>query len=100
LPFVFGVVNSPEVIVFTGRDPRRYQLAERVMDSWIAFARTGNPTTSSGPKWPTYDPVGRQTMELGPEFRVVGDPLSEQRKIWGPTVPSVEQAWRLLLVNR
>jgi para-nitrobenzyl esterase len=99
LPFVFGVVNSPEVIVFTGRDPRRYALADKVMDSWIAFARSGNPTLPSGPEWPSYDPVRRQTMELGPEIRVVDDPLSEQRKIWGATLPTVEQGWVLLQAN-
>jgi para-nitrobenzyl esterase len=100
LPFVFGTVNSPEVIVFTGRDPRRYELADKVMDSWIAFARSGNPTLPSGPEWPPYDPVRRPTMELGPEIRVVDDPLSEQRKVWGATLATVEHAWPLLLVNK
>jgi para-nitrobenzyl esterase len=100
LPFVFGTVNFPEVIVFTGRDPRRYELADKVMDSWIVFARSGNPTLPSGPQWPAYDPVKRSTMELGPEIRVVEDPLSEQRKVWGATLPTVEHAWPLLLVNK
>jgi para-nitrobenzyl esterase len=100
LPFVFGTVSSPEVIVFTGRDPRRYELADKMMESWTAFARSGNPTPSSGPEWPRYDSASRPTMELGTEIRVVDDPLSEQRKVWGATVPTVEQAWRLLQVNK
>lgn len=99
LPFVFGTVNSPEVVVFTGRDPRRYALADNVMDSWIAFARHGNPSLSSGPAWPPYDPKTRPTMELGTPLRVVNNPLSEQLEAWGDTVPTVEQAWHLLQIN-
>ncbi len=100
LPFVFGTVNSPEVIVFTGRDPRRYDLADRVMDTWAAFARSGDPTLPAGPRWPRWDAATHPTMELGPDIGVVRDPLSEQRKVWGPTVPTLEQAWRLLQVNQ
>jgi para-nitrobenzyl esterase len=96
LPFVFGTVNAPEVIVFTGRDPRRYALAEKTMDTWVAFARSGNPTLPSGPAWPAYDSSRRATMELGPEIRVVDDPLSAQRRVWGGSIPTVEESWQLL----
>jgi para-nitrobenzyl esterase len=99
LPFVFGLVNAPETIVFTGRDPRRYELADQIMDSWTAFARSGNPSLHAGPEWPPYDAVTRSTMELGTPLRVVQDPLSEQRKIWGANAPAVDVAWRLLQVN-
>lgn len=100
LPFVFGTVNSPEVIVFTGRDPRRYDLADRVMDTWAAFARSGDPTPPQGPRWPRWDAATHPTMELGIDSRVVQDPLSEQRKIWGTTIPTLDQAWPLLQVNK
>jgi para-nitrobenzyl esterase len=100
LPFVFGTVNSPEVIVFTGRDPRRYDLADRVMDSWLAFARSGDPSLPAGPRWPRYDAATHPTMELGTDTRVVLDPLSEQRKVWGTRIPTVEQGWRLLQTNQ
>jgi para-nitrobenzyl esterase len=100
LPFVFGTVNTPEVIVFTGRDPRRYELADQVMDSWIAFARTGDPSLASGPRWPHYDAATHPTMELGADMHVLQDPLSEQRKVWGASMPTVEQAWQLLQVNQ
>lgn len=99
LPFVFGTVNLPETIVFTGRDPRRHELADRIMDSWAAFARNGNPTTKEGPSWPAYDSVQRTTMELGAQIRTVDDPLSEQRKIWGGASTLVDPAWELLTVN-
>lgn len=99
LPFVFGTVNQPEVIVFTGRDPRRIELANRVMDMWAAFARSGDPTPPGGPKWLPYDATTRSTMELGPEIRLAHDPLREQRNAWGTTVPGFDQAWPLITVN-
>ena len=99
IPFVFGVIDAPDVIVFTGRDSRRYALAETTMDVWSAFARSGNPTPPRGPTWPLYDPVSRKTMLLGPRVEVVADPLSAQRKAWGDAQPTVEQAFRILQEN-
>jgi len=99
LPFVFGTVDLPEVIAFTGRDPLRHNVANNVMDSWIAFARSGNPTLPAGPSWPRYDKVTRPTMILGADLNVENDPLSEQRLVWGANVPTVEQAWKLLQAN-
>jgi para-nitrobenzyl esterase len=99
LPFVFGTVDLPEVIAFTGRDPQRHKVANSVMDSWIAFARSGNPALPSGAPWPRYDKVTRPTMILGADLHVENDPLSEQRLVWGGNFPTVEQAWKLLQEN-
>jgi para-nitrobenzyl esterase len=100
LPFVFAVVDLPEVIVFTGRDPHRHELANAVMDRWVAFARTGNPTVKDGPRWLPYDAKERFTMDLGtPTIRPLANPLAEQRAAWGNTLPTVQQAWPFLLRN-
>jgi len=99
LPFVFGGVGNLDEIVFTGRDPRRFALADTVMDAWTAFARTGNPTPRQGPEWPAYEPRRRLTMELGVHVGVLSDPLAEQRLAWGDAVPTVEQASRFLQEN-
>ena len=100
IPFVFGVVDLPEVIAFTGRAPHRAELAARVMDHWVAFARGGDPSRPGEPRWQRYDRSTRQTMELGPESRLVGDPLGEQRRSWGEELPSKDGAWQLLQVNQ
>jgi para-nitrobenzyl esterase len=99
VPFVFGLVDQPEVIVFTGRDPRRHALADAVMDRWLAFARTGNPTVTPGPPWKPYDKTDRATMELGYEIRSVNNPLAAQRDAWAGIQPTVEQSWPLLQIN-
>jgi para-nitrobenzyl esterase len=96
IPFVFGVEDRPEVIVFSGRDPRRHQLAHQVMDRWVAFARTGDPTVKDGPRWLPYDAQRRFTMELGFPIRAVNDPLSEQRAVWANPMPQVQQGSILL----
>ena len=38
-------------------------------------------------------------MELGPEVRLVNDPLGAQRKLWGDTFPTKEQATAMLTSN-
>ncbi len=99
IPFVFGVVDLPEVIAFTGRAPYRAALAARMMDHWAAFARHGDPSLRGEPRWQPYASHSRQTMELGPESRLVDDPLGEQRKAWGGVLPGKDVAWRLLQDN-
>ena len=99
IPFVFGTVDLPEVIAYLGRSPHRAELASRTMDHWVAFARHGNPALAGGMPWPRYDPRERQTMELGPESKLVSDPLGEQRRAWGEQLPSKDSAWQLLQKN-
>ena len=99
IPFVFGTVDLPEVIAYLGRSPHRAELSARTMDHWVAFARHGNPALPGGMLWPRYDLQGRQTMELGPESKLVSDPLGEQRRAWGEQLPSKDSAWQLLQKN-
>lgn len=57
-------------------------LAERVSEAWLAFARTGDPSTSALGEWPRYEPGRRATMILGPECRVEDAPLEDERRLW------------------
>ena len=54
-------------------------LADKVSDTWIAFARTGDPNTPKMPQWPAYDAKDRATMVINNVSKVVNDPLREQR---------------------
>ena len=58
------------------------RLAELMCDSFVAFARTGNPNTAGLPLWPRFDLEQRQTMlfELPP--RVVADPRGDERRLF------------------
>ncbi len=75
--FVFGHVDK----AFCGSGPLVDQLASQIQDAWIAFARTGNPSTESLGEWPQYG-QDRKTMMLGKESRVEEAPFDEEREIW------------------
>ena len=64
---------------FTGAGEEAKKLSEKVMDSWITFARTGNPSHSGIPEWPNYNTEKRSTMILGKEIKVVDDPYGKER---------------------
>ena len=52
------------------------------MDSWIAFAHTGNPNCESIPKWIPYNTKTRATMFMGEEFKSVNAPFDKERAVW------------------
>lgn len=103
LPFVFGVIDDLDVIVFTGRDAHRGALMNQVQQAWANFARSGDPS-EPGLVWPKYDKKTRATMELGVKSRVVNDPNSAQRRLWDGVpfdgvTPNWGKLWSLLWDN-
>ncbi len=82
LPFVFGTLTHPLLRGFTGRGPEAMALAERMQDSWIAFARTGDPSHDGIGSWPGYERTRRATMILGRECRVEAAPREPERAFW------------------
>jgi para-nitrobenzyl esterase len=58
-------------------------------DALVAFARTGDPATASGPRWPRYDLARRATMIFDSTVRVENDPRSEERRLFAK-VPYVQ----------
>jgi para-nitrobenzyl esterase len=103
LPFVFGVIDDLDVIVFTGRDIHREALMNKLQQAWVNFARTGDPS-QPGLAWPRYDEKTRSTMELGLKSRVVNDPNSAQRTLWNGlpfdgVTPNMGKLWSLVWDN-
>lgn len=83
MPFVFDNVDGGGVAL-TGGGAEAQKMADRLSETWIAFAATGNPNTpkSGLPKWDPYDAEKRPTMIFDKESRVQFDPLPEQRLIF------------------
>ena len=79
IPFVFGNVDIASGI--TGTGPERYPLMQRVMDAWIAFARSGNPGHAGLPTWRPYSVSERATMIFDNECRLNNDPNDRDRAI-------------------
>lgn len=77
LPFVFHAIEDQWI---PGDKPA--DLAARVQDAWIAFARQGDPNHPGLPEWPRYDPKRRATMIFNVESRVEDDPEKSLRETW------------------
>ena len=80
IPFLFdnvAIANNS-----TGTGPDAYWLAEQISETYIAFARTGNPDTPILPHWTPYDLQTRAAMAFNVVSRVVMDPRGEERKLF------------------
>jgi para-nitrobenzyl esterase len=82
VPFVFGTVGKDGNPRFTGDGPDALHLTGQMMDAWIAFAKTGNPTHASIGPWPAYSASERQTMIFGKHCGAQSAPFEEERAIW------------------
>jgi para-nitrobenzyl esterase len=82
IPFVFGAAREDTINMFTAGNPEAKELAEKVMDAWIAFARTGDPNHPGLDTWPSSDAERRPTMEFGKQCRVVDSPQDAERLAW------------------
>ena len=77
IPFAFDNVQISRGITGGGADAMA--LADKVSDSWIAFARTGDPNQPKLPHWPAFNATERPTMVINNQSKVVSDPIREQR---------------------
>jgi para-nitrobenzyl esterase len=78
LPFAF---DHPDLISFmTGTGQDRYDLATRMSESWVAFARNGNPNHSGIPQWNPWNPTDWPTMVFNREVVATNDPWGEERR--------------------
>ena len=65
LGFVFGTNHLPGMESFAGNTPEVERLATQIQDTWLAFARTGNPGCESIGAVPVYDETNRATIVFG-----------------------------------
>ena len=87
VPFVFDNAAITPHLVGTGEE--QLQLASRMSEAWIAFARTGHPDTPPIPPWPAFDARRRATMIFDRDTRVEEDPRGRERRMFGQ-VPYVQ----------
>jgi para-nitrobenzyl esterase len=79
LEIAFAFDNTERSARFTGGGPRPAALADKMADAWIAFARTGNPSTPKWPTWTPYDATNRASLVINDETKIVNDPTKERR---------------------
>lgn len=79
LPFVFDLAQLSQMQGangLLGPDKPPAELAARMHDAWIRFAKTGDPG------WAPYDTERRATMRIDAEWTQVSDPRSQERQAW------------------
>ncbi|MFC3076778.1 carboxylesterase/lipase family protein [Phenylobacterium terrae] len=77
IPLVFDRVETNRAFVGPGPEPQA--LADQMSAAWLAFARSGNPSTPALPAWPPYEVERRATMIFDLQSRVENDPTPELR---------------------
>jgi para-nitrobenzyl esterase len=85
LPFAFdNVALAPGMVGASDEDKTRAQkMADIVSETFIAFARTGDPKNAHAPSWPAYDLKRRATMIFDLPARVEDDPRGAERRYLG-----------------
>ena len=79
LAFVF--YNTDLCAQSTGGGPEARELAGKVSDAWINFARNGDPNHSGLPKWPAFTAAKGETMIFDTKCEVKDDPDRQERRI-------------------
>lgn len=69
-------------LLFGHGDGYRSEIGGLVRETWLAFARTGNPNHQGIPAWPAYNEQDRPTMLLDLPSRVENDPGRDARLAW------------------
>ena len=91
IPLAFDTVAvSPGMVGSSDADMERAQkMADVVSETFIEFARTGNPNNAHLPQWPAFDLAKRPTMIFDLPVRVEDDPRGRERRYLGQ-VPYVQ----------
>ncbi|RDI66930.1 carboxylesterase/lipase family protein [Nocardia pseudobrasiliensis] len=82
LAFTFGTPDTRQLA--PGTDTTEAQrLADTMVDTFTAFARTGTPTITAIPDWPQFRPDQRTTLAFDTTLRYTDDRLPDvQRQAW------------------
>ena len=79
LPYIF---NNYEGNSYNGKKIN-IDIANKVQDMWVNFARTGNPSTSDF-VWEKYESDKRKTIILNEKIEIIEDYKSDQRELIEP----------------
>jgi para-nitrobenzyl esterase len=74
LDISFWFYNTDRMVTHTGGGLRPRKLSEKMSDSLLAFAKTGNPNVPALPAWPQYTEAGGETLILDDICEVKNNP--------------------------
>ena len=84
VPLVFDNIEYGKTMTGDGSEAKK--MADIMSESWLAFARTGNPDTPHMPHWPEFDLKDRATMIFDLPPKVEFDPRGNERKLFAPVL--------------
>jgi para-nitrobenzyl esterase len=87
IPLVFGTIDAAGSQTGTGADARA--ASQAMQESFVAFAKTGDPNHPGLAAWPRYDLATRATMIFDVASRVENDPRKWQRELFA-RVPYIQ----------
>ncbi len=80
--FVFNRFFNVDLPTLPKKSEETELLSKNMMDSWISFARTGDPNHEGIPKWPGYDIEKRSTIVFDKDIKIWDDPMGKEREMW------------------
>ncbi len=80
IPLAFDNVDKPGAI--SGSGPVAQQMADVVSETFLAFARTGDPNNARIPAWPVYTLDRRSTLIFDLPPRIEDDPRGAERRLF------------------
>jgi para-nitrobenzyl esterase len=80
LPLMFDNVDRMPRFLGDGPEPQR--LADQMSETWLAFARTGDPGNAAIPQWPRYSSADRASLFFDVNSKVVEDYKAPIRRFW------------------
>lgn len=87
IPLVFGTLDAKGSETGTGADAR--SASKAMQDSFVAFARSGDPNHAGLPRWPRYTLDRRATMIFDVASHIENDPRRWQRELFA-RVPYIQ----------
>ena len=88
IPLVFDNIDKEGSLTGTSADAQT--VADQMSETFIAFARTGDPNNKAIPKWEPYQLPRRQTLLFNTESLLGDDPRGKERELFAK-VPWIQQ---------
>ncbi len=82
--------NTDKTGALAGNGLQARALAAQMSETFIAFARTGNPNNTALPEWKPYTLPNRETMIFDVDSRMENDPRGRERELFA-RVPFIQQ---------
>jgi para-nitrobenzyl esterase len=86
IQFAFDNIDKPGASAI---GPQAQSMADQMSETFIAFARNGNPNNKSIPRWKPYTLPRRQTMVFDVPSHLDDDPRDAERRLFAK-VPYVQ----------